>query len=313
MQWQSIKKSIGSDVTKYLVANTDLVRIRTKLEWFQLVNDVAHVILMEKMKGSYLRVRVFAVAPNSGCIGGNMTRTTIEGGGVAGKDYFWPISTQHDVGSAVFEICEIFQEFVFPWFSVMTSCERIRAARVDYPVAHSYSLDIYDYIETGGAAPRQVRESEFFRRRDFESFVHEHIFSSLRDLSFSSFIEGRIYLRKRDAVTDVIEIQPFNYGTKYCCYAYNWISELAADSSGGFSEESRVILNGGLLRELKHGNSRLSAYDATGSKAAADSLDKLLHRLRATADIELLAIRDRADFVSAAKANYPDIAGAYGF
>ncbi|MEL7024555.1 MAG: hypothetical protein AAGL69_12490 [Pseudomonadota bacterium] len=313
ISWAPVKKNIGREVS-YVLEKT-VIPFRRKgqsLEWYRKVSGVLHLIFLERTKGQRVRLRAFASTDGPVTIGGNVTATTIEGGGNAGRDKTWSVQSEDDLTDSLDEIVDVLSEFVLPWLRTVCRRDQILEAREDFPVSRSYSIEPSDFDLTNEVSTGSVAAVERIRLQEFLASVETTLLPCLQRLGFQFQPSSQAFVRRRDDVFDIIEIRPFNYGTKFCCYAYNWISDLSATGEDEFSAESRVMLVGGVLQETKNGRTRLAAFDSVDRDTAITSLEHLSERLSVEINSELLTIRDRSEFLSAARKSHPQIVSAYG-
>ena len=310
--WQTTKKQIGVAITDRLASEpSPFVRKGRSLEWYRRFSGVLQLILIERTKGARLRLRAFAATHDGQTVGGNVTETTIEGGGIAGNDRLWGTGTDQEINASIEEIWGTLAEIVLPWFRTMTDQVNIVQAIEEYPGSGAYSIKPAEYPTISEGSEIGINGVQRVCLEEFYLAVEQTVQPDLSGLGFLSHTTRGTFVRRRRTIFDVIEIVPFNYGTKYCCYAYNWIAELSATGDEVFTSDSRVMLVGGLLKESWKGRERLAVFESIDLASAEASLQTLCLRIRDEVDDKLLRVANRSDFIAAAKQSHPVVAAAF--
>lgn len=308
--WPTVKKTLAASISS-LVEQQDFRRVGRTAMWARKCDDVYQLISFEKMRSSNVRVRVFVETEQGVQIGGNLTKTTIAGGGVAGPDYFWSIRD----GSAAHEACVdigcTLSRFALPWFDVFRRSDVVEKAIREYPQHSRYGLDIARVSSTAKGVARAEDNKRWLSKEMLANCVHKKCGRELLLRSFEVITSGQTYLRDRGEVCDVIQILPFNHGTQIQCLAFNWVPKLSPSGDGKFREDGVVALVGGQVKDPNSDDERLLAFDVTTDENLVSACLELCELLSDRSIPELESTCSYAIFSSKARRKYPLIAETF--
>ena len=310
MNWREAKQQFESRISAFLFDHRFDHDAR-RLEWLRYVNDICQLILAEKMQGDFLRLRAFTLGPDSGPIGGNLTRMTIQGPASFGGDYYWGFDSAADGSDTTGSIPDVLNKIALPWFGTICDQQRLRMADEAYPSAMRYTLTP-DYF---AAQPEQVQTltAEYpLWTPDVLTELLDHTLSpQLESSGFTQSDWSGTWLRQRPPITDVFEVLPINHGVHVVCLAYNWVAELSAEQNGEFSPEARITLVGGALRQQPEDDTSVAIRLGTEAYAGQVIRD-LAQRLAERTFPELASIATMQDFVNAIDEKQRGLLSAFG-
>lgn len=285
------------------------------MTWVQQYPDVVQVLMLGKMKSDNVRVSAFVTTKDGATLGGNLTRTTIGGGGVAGPDYYWPVRGEATVAQSAEAIVGTVKEFAMPWFRAFSRANRVEAARQVFPQPCAWDVEYSEFFDPSEPIlqPDEVAGEWMFPQELIRELGHS-LEATLSSRGAERVGDGLTWIRRRDDIYDVIHVIPFNYATQVYCLSYNWISELSPDESGEFSDEGIITLVGGAVKTPIAGGEAqiLRAFPVATKTDRKNSVTRLQEVLMHQMDTVLPAVEDKKKFVLLAREKYPEVVEAYG-
>ena len=125
--WKKLQPVFSNQVSTGLDALGSWRR-KGSMTWIQQYPDLVQTLMMGKMKGDHVRVSVFVTTNDGVTLGGNLTRTTIGGGGVAGPDYYWPVRDEETIAHSAKAILGTVADYAVPWFRAFAFRDRVKEA-----------------------------------------------------------------------------------------------------------------------------------------------------------------------------------------
>lgn len=311
--WRKLRPVFSNQVSTGLDA---LGRWRRQglLTWIQQYPDVVQTLMMQKMKSDNVRVSAFVTTKDGVTLGGNLTRTTIGGGGVAGPDYYWPVRDEAAVANSAKSIVATVADFVVPWFRAFSCANRVHEAHELIPQHYSWAIEYSEFFDpTTPTLELDQRAKEWLPPRELSDYIGNSIEDTLSGRGAERVGDGLTWVRRRREIYDAIHIIPFNYATQVYCLSYNWISELSPYESGEFSDQDTVALVGGAVKTTVDDEAQiLRAFPVATKTDRQDSATTLQEVLIHQVDTVLPQVKDKQRFLALAKEKYPRIAEAYG-
>ncbi len=310
--WRKLRPAFSKQISTGLDALGHW-RCQGSLTWIQQYPDVVQTLIMGKMKSDNVRVSAFVTTKDGVTLGGNLTRTTIGGGGVAGPDYFWPVRGEAAVTDSAKAIVGTVAEFAMPWFRAFSYADRVNEAHELIPQHSSWAIEYSEYSDPSAPTlePDQ-RANEWLSPRELVECIGDSIEDTLSGRGAERIGDGLTWVRRRDEIFDAIHVIPFNYATQVYCLSYNWISELSSHDSGEFSDQDTVALVGGAVKTPVDGEPRiLRAFPVATKAERQGSVTELQKVLIHQIDTVLPRVKDKQQFVALAREKYPRVVEAY--
>lgn len=311
--WRKLRPVFSKQVSTGLDA-LGRWRRQGSLTWIQQYPDVVQTLIMGKMKSDNVRVSAFVTTNDGVTLGGNLTRTTIGGGGVAGPDYFWPVRDAASVSNSAKAIVGTVAEFAVPWFRAFSCANRVNEAHELIPQHSSWAIEYSEFFDPSAPTLElDQRAKEWLPPRELIEYIGNSIEDTLSGRGAERVGDGLTWVRRRDEIYDAIHIIPFNYTTQVYCLSYNWISELSPYDSGEFSDQDTVALVGGAVMTPVDGKAQiLRAFPVATKTDRQDSVTTLQEVVIHEIDTVLPRVKDKQGFVALARETYPRVVDAYG-
>ena len=97
---------------------------------------------------------------------------------------------------------------------------------------------------------------------------------------------------------DVIEVLPINFGIHLACFAYNWLDDFSEEDNKEFTDDSRVVFNGGQVDASGMFNGSPEIYEITNINKFISVLDNLCKMFGNTTIPKLEEIKTKKEFIS---------------
>lgn len=310
MNWKKTKEKLNTDLDLFLRGFKFSLQNST-LEWVRYTNDVCQVIRCEKMSGNHIKLFVFIFTKDINPIGGNLERYTVKGSINYHGQYFWSIDDLAYKNSII-EIKKTINEVAIPWFNTITSSELINNLILEYQNSSTFLLN-KNYFKNQGINEIST-ESNFiyFSKNKINNLLDEYLLPKLNEKGFVKSKYNYAYIRKRKDIFDIIEILPINYGVHFACNGYNWIKELSVSKSKEFTEDSRVMFNGGQLDKKGLFGNDPKIFALKNFDNAVKVLDTIFNNFEKNTINNLEKIRDRGDFIKSIDPIHEYALKAYG-
>ncbi len=282
------------------------------LVWIRNLGGILHLLAIELTGGKNIRIKVFVVSKDSPyMLGGNLTKSSVEGKYTIGGDYVWDISQKENWQQVSNSIINTMRCVAIPWLSVflnkavfdqvVSNYENESLYRVsddflkyDVPIIKSDVLDLnYKLINSDTFARQYLVEiKKYMKNQQFKQLDNDQ----------------NIFLRKRQDIYDVIMIQLINDGLHFGAYAFSWIEDLAIDGSGVFNRENALMLNGGIISHKCSGHQKIEAFLIGSHKEFQKSLLDFFSALDSDVIPYLSLVNNKRDFFKSIKPEHQIIA-----